>query len=51
MMSIIAIGNDVGLHNIFNCGKAQPQQVMYLCNFAPSMLAIGNVIGGLAKAA
>jgi len=51
MMSIIAIGNDVGLHNIFNCGKAQPQQVMYLCNFAPSMLAIGNMIGGLAKAA
>lgn len=49
MMSIWAVGKDVGLYNIFNCGKALPMQTMYMCNFAPTMGAKGTVIGGLKK--
>lgn len=49
MKSIWAVGNDVGLYNIFNCGKAQPMQVMFLCNQAPTMGARGNVVGKVGK--
>lgn len=48
MMSIRAVGRDVALHNVSNCGKAQPQQVMFLCNYAPSMLATGTLVGRMA---
>jgi TldD protein len=46
MMSIWAVGNDVGLYPVFNCGKAVPMQTMYLLNQAPTMGAVGTVIGG-----
>ncbi|MFH1134090.1 MAG: TldD/PmbA family protein [Nanoarchaeota archaeon] len=45
MQSIWAVGKDVGLYNVPNCGKAVPMQVMYLCNQAPTMGAVGTVIG------
>ncbi len=47
MMGIWAVGNDGRPHIIFNCGKALPQQVMYLCNQAPSIGSVGTVMGGL----
>lgn len=46
LMSVDAVGNDLRIYPIFNCGKGQPMQVKKLGNGGPTMRAHARLIGG-----
>jgi TldD protein len=46
LMSVDAVGNDLRIYPIFNCGKGQPMQVKKLGNGGPTMRARARLIGG-----
>lgn len=44
-MSVDAVGNDLRLYPIFNCGKGQPMQAKQLGNGGPTMRARARLVG------
>jgi TldD protein len=46
LMSVDAVGNDLRIHPIFNCGKGQPMQAKKLANGGPTMRGRARLIGG-----
>lgn len=46
LMSIDAVGNDLRIYPIFNCGKGQPMQAKKLGNGGPTMRGHARIIGG-----
>lgn len=46
LMSVDAVGKDLRIYPIFNCGKGQPMQVKKLGNGGPTMRARARLVGG-----
>jgi TldD protein len=46
LMSIDAVGNDLKIRAIFNCGKGQPMQAKKLGNGGPTIRARARLVGG-----
>ena len=46
LMSVNAVGNDMRIRSIFNCGKGQPMQAKKLGNGGPTMRAYARLVGG-----
>lgn len=46
LMSVDAVGNDLRIYPIFNCGKGQPMQAKRLGNGGPTMRARARLVGG-----
>lgn len=46
LMSVDAVGNDLRIYPIFNCGKGQPMQAKKLGNGGPTMRARARLVGG-----
>jgi TldD protein len=46
LMSVDAVGNDLRIYPIFNCGKGQPMQAKKLGNGSPTMRARARLVGG-----
>jgi TldD protein len=46
LMSVDAVGNDLRIRAIFNCGKGQPMQAKKLGNGGPTIRASARVVGG-----
>ena len=46
LMSVDAVGNDLGIYPIFNCGKGQPMQAKKLGNGGPTMRGRARLVGG-----
>jgi TldD protein len=46
LMSVDAVGNDLRIYPIFNCGKGQPMQAKKLGNGGPTMRAHARLVGG-----
>jgi TldD protein len=46
LMSVDAVGNDLKIYPIFNCGKGLPMQVKKLGNGGPTMRARARLVGG-----
>jgi TldD protein len=46
LMQVDAVGTDLGLHPIPNCGKGQPMQTKRLGNGAPTMRSRARLAGG-----
>jgi len=46
LKSIDAVGNDFVNFPVFNCGKGQPMQAMYVGNGSPSMRGQAKIAGG-----
>lgn len=46
LMSVDAVGNDLRLYPVFNCGKGQPMQAKKLGNGGPTMRARARLVGG-----
>jgi len=46
LTSVDAVGNDLGIYPIFNCGKGQPTQVKKLGNGGPTMRSRAKLVGG-----
>ena len=46
LMSVDAVGNDLRIRSIFNCGKGQPIQVKKLGNGGPTIRARARLVGG-----
>ena len=46
LMSVNAVGNDLRIYPIFNCGKGQPMQAKKLGNGGPTMRARARLVGG-----
>ncbi|MGQ9546953.1 MAG: TldD/PmbA family protein [Dehalococcoidia bacterium] len=46
LMSIDAVGNDLRIYPIFNCGKGQPMQAKKLGNGGPTIRGRARLIGG-----
>ena len=46
LMSIDAVGNDLRIYPIFNCGKGQPMQVKKLGNGGPTLRGSARLVGG-----
>jgi len=46
LMSVDAVGKDLRILPIFNCGKGQPMQVKKLGNGGPTMRARARLVGG-----
>jgi TldD protein len=46
LMSVDAVGNDLRIWSIFNCGKGQPMQAKKLGNGGPTMRAHARLVGG-----
>ena len=49
LKSIDAVGNDFKLFPIFNCGKGQPMQAIWVGNGGPTMRGRAKVVGGRMK--
>jgi TldD protein len=46
LMSVDAVGNDLKIRAIFNCGKGQPMQAKKLGNGGPTIRARARLVGG-----
>jgi TldD protein len=46
LMSVDAVGNDLRIWSIFNCGKGQPMQAKKLGNGGPTMRSYARLVGG-----
>jgi TldD protein len=46
LMSVDAVGNDLRILSIFNCGKGQPMQAKKLGNGGPTLRARARLVGG-----
>lgn len=46
LMTVDAVGNDLTIYPIFNCGKGQPMQAKKLGNGGPTMRARAKLMGG-----
>jgi len=46
LMSVDAVGNDLTIYPVFNCGKGQPMQVKKLGNGGPTMRGRARLVGG-----
>jgi TldD protein len=46
LMSVDAVGDDLRIYPIFNCGKGQPMQAKRLGNGGPTMRARARLVGG-----
>jgi TldD protein len=46
LMSVDAVGSNLRIRAIFNCGKGQPMQVKKLGNGGPTMRARARLVGG-----
>jgi TldD protein len=46
LMSIDAVGNDLRVYPIFNCGKGQPMQAKKLGNGGPTLRGRARLVGG-----
>ena len=46
LMSVDAVGNDLRIYPIFNCGKGQPMQAKKLGNGGPTMRGYARLVGG-----
>ena len=46
LMSVDAVGNDLRLYPVFNCGKGQPMQAKKLGNGGPTIRARARLVGG-----
>ena len=46
LMSVDAVGNDLRIRAIFNCGKGQPMQAKKLGNGGPTIRACARLVGG-----
>jgi TldD protein len=46
LMSVDAVGNDLRIYPIFNCGKGQPMQAKKVGNGGPTMRARARLVGG-----
>jgi TldD protein len=46
LMSVDAVGNDLRIYPVFNCGKGQPMQAKKLGNGGPTMRARARLVGG-----
>ncbi len=46
LMSVDAVGNNLRIRAIFNCGKGQPMQAKKLGNGGPTMRARARLVGG-----
>ena len=46
LMSVNAMGNDLRIRPVFNCGKGQPMQVKKLGNGGPTIRARARLVGG-----
>lgn len=46
LMSVDAVGNDLMIYPIFNCGKGQPMQAKKLGNGGPTIRAHARLVGG-----
>ena len=46
LMSIDAVGNDLRVYPIFNCGKGQPMQAKKLGNGGPTLRGYARLVGG-----
>ena len=46
LMSVDAVGNDLKIDPIFNCGKGQPMQAKKLGNGGPTIRARARLVGG-----
>lgn len=46
LMSIDAVGNDLRLYPVFNCGKGQPMQAKKLGNGGPTLRGYARLVGG-----
>jgi TldD protein len=46
LMSVDAVGHDLRIYPIFNCGKGQPMQAKKLGNGGPTMRARARLVGG-----
>jgi TldD protein len=46
LMSVDAVGNDLRIYPVFNCGKGQPMQAKKLGNGGPTMRASARLVGG-----
>jgi len=46
LMSVDAVGNDLRVYPIFNCGKGQPMQAKRLGNGGPTMRGRARLVGG-----
>lgn len=46
LMSVDAVGNDLRIYPIFNCGKGQPMQAKKLGNGGPTMRGRARLVGG-----
>ena len=46
LMSVDAVGNDLRIRAIFNCGKGQPMQAKKLGNGGPTIRARARLVGG-----
>jgi TldD protein len=46
LMAVDAVGNDLRIYPIFNCGKGQPMQAKKLGNGGPTMRARARLVGG-----
>lgn len=45
LMNITAVGNDLLLWNIPNCGKGEPMQAMIIGHSAPTLMSMAKLIG------
>ena len=46
LMSVNAVGSDLGIYPVFNCGKGQPMQSKKLGNGGPTMRGRAKLVGG-----
>lgn len=46
LMSVDAVGSDLGIYPVFNCGKGQPMQAKKLGNGGPTMRGRARLVGG-----
>ena len=46
LMSVDAVGNDLRIRPVFNCGKGQPMQAKKLGNGGPTIRARARLVGG-----
>jgi TldD protein len=46
LMSVDAVGNDLRIRSVFNCGKGQPMQAKKLGNGGPTVRARARLVGG-----
>jgi TldD protein len=46
LMSIDAVGNDLRIYPVFNCGKGQPMQAKKLGNGGPTLRGYARLVGG-----